>query len=450
MRNNQKASCSFMMVLFTTILTLAIGVLPARAQTSLNVTQPKDYFSAEIFQSGNSVMRIANPANGAAGLYVPQDPHRVRMIYLVPADKVPVKKYQIAMGNAILHLQNFWQAQMGNNFSFSTSGHSANDRLVEVYTTSHTTSQYLNNPDPNDPEPWYYFNRTVLADGYALTGGVPNDPFNRWIFFIDVSPNCSQFFGGNGGYAVLTGRDLKGLAGEQNVYCDGQPDPNPNGVCRWIGGLGHEIGHSWSLPHPEECLPGNPCPPFIGNSLMWGGFYNYPNTYLLPVNITQLYNESSSFFTHLLLDGPRFNCNGNAIDDHRVFTRVQYIDFLAREPDQGGWDYWTKEITDCGSNASCLRNQRIVVAQAFFDSSEFVQGNPALDPIFKCSNDLIARHNYNVAFVTACYQLYLQREPDVEGLNYWVNLLDQDCKYDQMIGAFINATEYRLRFGPDQ
>ena len=445
MRNNQKASCSFMMVLFTTILTLAIGVLPARAQTSLNVTQPKDYFSAEIFQSGNSVMRIANPANGAAGLYVPQDPHRVRMIYLVPADKVPVKKYQIAMGNAILHLQNFWQAQMGNNYSFST-----NAPLVEVYTTSHNSSYYDDAPIPND-----FYQRVLQSMEELSIGFTGSDPFNRWMIYIDADPVCEQVFGGTDGIAVFPVRDLKGLAGVPNFICrhvGGPPgEPDPSGVCRWIGGLGHELGHSWFLPHPcPVAIPPVPCPSYIIESLMALGNFNYPNTYLLPENVTQLFNQSPNFFTQLALDGPRFSCNGNAIDDYRVFTRVQYIDFLAREPDQGGWDYWTSQITQCGSNASCLSSQRIGVSQAFFDSSEFVQGNPALNPIFRDSMDPVVVHNYNVAFVTACYQFYLQREPDTPGLNYWVGVLDQTHKYDQMIGAFINASEYRLRFGPDQ
>src|ERR1051325_7401070 len=43
-----------------------------------------------------------------------QGPKKVRVVYLVPADKPVRKDYEIAVGNAILHLQNFYQSQMGS------------------------------------------------------------------------------------------------------------------------------------------------------------------------------------------------------------------------------------------------------------------------------------------------------------------------------------------------
>jgi len=61
----------------------------------------------------------------------------------------------------------------------------------------------------------------------------------------------------------------------------------------------------------------------------------------------------------------------NRIDETRFFVRQQYLDFLSREPDQGGWDYWTGEISSCGRNQSCIRARRIVVADAFFFEPEF-------------------------------------------------------------------------------
>jgi hypothetical protein len=51
----------------------------------------------------------------------------------------------------------------------------------------------------------------------------------------------------------------------------------------------------------------------------------------------------------------------------------QYLDFLNREPDQSGWDYWTSQITQCGTNAVCVHNQRIGVSAAFFIELEFQQ-----------------------------------------------------------------------------
>jgi len=62
---------------------------------------------------------------------------------------------------------------------------------------------------------------------------------------------------------------------------------------------------------------------------------------------------------------------GNVIDDARFFVRQQYLDFLGREPDQGGWDYWTSQITQCGVDAACVSARRREVSAAYFFSDEF-------------------------------------------------------------------------------
>ncbi len=61
----------------------------------------------------------------------------------------------------------------------------------------------------------------------------------------------------------------------------------------------------------------------------------------------------------------------NPIDDARVFILQHYRDFLNREPDGDGWNYWTGQITQCGSDATCIHNQRIGVSAAFYIELEF-------------------------------------------------------------------------------
>ena len=55
----------------------------------------------------------------------------------------------------------------------------------------------------------------------------------------------------------------------------------------------------------------------------------------------------------------------------QIFVRQHYLDFLNREPDQGGLDYWTNQIEMCGDNVQCLRTKRIDVSAAFFIEQEF-------------------------------------------------------------------------------
>jgi hypothetical protein len=70
----------------------------------------------------------------------------------------------------------------------------------------------------------------------------------------------------------------------------------------------------------------------------------------------------------------------NPILDARNFVRQQYHDFLNREPDQPGWDYWTDNITRCNDPArrpagqtveQCIDRQRETTSAAFFLSPEF-------------------------------------------------------------------------------
>jgi hypothetical protein len=60
------------------------------------------------------------------------------------------------------------------------------------------------------------------------------------------------------------------------------------------------------------------------------------------------------------------------LENARFFVRQQYYDFQNREPDQGGFDYWTREqIISCGADLACITARRVVVADAFFFEPEF-------------------------------------------------------------------------------
>ena len=53
------------------------------------------------------------------------------------------------------------------------------------------------------------------------------------------------------------------------------------------------------------------------------------------------------------------------------FVRQQYLDFLSREPDTSGFNFWQGEINNCGTNEQCKAVKRINVSAAFFLSIEF-------------------------------------------------------------------------------
>ncbi|MBA2735504.1 MAG: VCBS repeat-containing protein [Pyrinomonadaceae bacterium] len=246
----------------------------------------------------------------------PQDfsiQRKVHVIYLVPTNKIYNDSYKVGMADTILHLRDFYQKELGSNYAFTL-----NDPIVEVYFTSHDTSWYQNNPNSSVD---YKFWNNVVNDGKALTGATDNSA-DKWLFYIDADPLCGQVGGAaqvNGPFGVLPANDLRGLTGQQNIPPCPQDPPDNGNKYRWIGGLGHELGHTFGLPHPPGCGGSGTNYGCTGgqtaaNSLMWVGYAFYPNTNLLPSDKTTCIN--SGFFTPQNLAPPKpFDFNGDNISD---------------------------------------------------------------------------------------------------------------------------------------
>lgn len=88
------------------------------------------------------------------------------------------------------------------------------------------------------------------------------------------------------------------------------------------------------------------------------------------------YNNSGSGgdFGPLTLNWTASNCtaaSNNQIDDPTFFVTQHYHDFLNRDPDASGLNFWVNEITSCGANAACIDVKRINVSAAFYLAIEF-------------------------------------------------------------------------------
>jgi len=73
----------------------------------------------------------------------------------------------------------------------------------------------------------------------------------------------------------------------------------------------------------------------------------------------------------------------NPIDNAEFFVRQHYLDFLNREPDPSGFNFWTHQITDCGSDVQCIEIKRINVSAAFFLSIEFQESSNFVYRLYK-------------------------------------------------------------------
>lgn len=188
----------------------------------------------------------------------------VRTIYLVPSDQPVRPQYTDAVGGAVQAIQRWYADQLGGR-TFTL-----HQPLVETFVVPHDTSYF---PMHETREfPLWFFDNSV-SDGFAATGGGFNDPNHIFAIYIDSEPAPGQLVGATSGVALLPAHDLRGLTG--------QPVPDDQaGVGRYIGGLGHELGHALGLPHPPGCDAG--LPSCDQGALMWLGFRTWPDTYLLP------------------------------------------------------------------------------------------------------------------------------------------------------------------------
>jgi hypothetical protein len=75
----------------------------------------------------------------------------------------------------------------------------------------------------------------------------------------------------------------------------------------------------------------------------------------------------------------------NAIDTADFFVRQHYLDFLGREPDESGFNFWSDQITSCGSDAGCIERRTINVSAAYFLSIEFQQTGGLVDGLYRAS-----------------------------------------------------------------
>jgi hypothetical protein len=75
----------------------------------------------------------------------------------------------------------------------------------------------------------------------------------------------------------------------------------------------------------------------------------------------------------------------NPLEEARFFVAQHYLDFLGRTADAGGLEYWTRQITECGTDALCIAQRRIAVSASFFSSEEFQQTGYSVYRLYKAA-----------------------------------------------------------------
>lgn len=75
----------------------------------------------------------------------------------------------------------------------------------------------------------------------------------------------------------------------------------------------------------------------------------------------------------------------NPIDNPSFFVLLHYLDFLNREPDTDGFNFWTNEISSCAANEQCVGIKRINGSAAFYLSIEFQETGYLVVRLYKAA-----------------------------------------------------------------
>lgn len=139
--------------------------------------------------------------------------------------------------------------------------------------------------------------------------------------------------------------------------------------------------------------------------------------------------------------------NQNQIDRPDYFVHQHYLDFLSREPDQSGFNFWTNEITSCGSDQTCIELKRINVSAAFYLSIEFQETGFFVERMYKAAygdatgnSTLDGAHQLKVPIVRLNEFL-----PDVQQIGW--NVVVGCCNWQQQLENAKSkfALQFRLR-----
>jgi hypothetical protein len=131
--------------------------------------------------------------------------------------------------------------------------------------------------------------------------------------------------------------------------------------------------------------------------------------------------------------------SGNAIDTADYFVRQHYLDFLGREPDESGFNFWSDQIMSCGLDAACAEHRTINVSAAYFLSIEFQQTGGLVDGLYRASYNRAPRFNEFMPDTATVARNVVVGNPD------WSSLLEANKQ--AFVAAWVERPEFQSAYG---
>lgn len=195
----------------------------------------------------------------------------VRVVYLVSKDREIRADFKEALEKTIVDVRN-WYSNHLDGVTFKL-----HNPIVEIAKSDQEAAWFYAHENGKNRDDWGFNNG--LAEARRLLGARHYDPNHVWVIYSDGPGDKGR---GTAGVTVLPEDDLLGLIGKH---------PTQKKIARWIGGLAHELGHAFGLPHPPDTEKDY-------QAIMWAGFYErYPDgAYFTEADKAKLMKSPFFFF----------------------------------------------------------------------------------------------------------------------------------------------------------
>jgi subtilisin-like proprotein convertase family protein len=130
---------------------------------------------------------------------------------------------------------------------------------------------------------------------------------------------------------------------------------------------------------------------------------------------------------------------GNAIDTADFFVRQHYVDFLGREPDESGFNFWSDQILSCGQDAACIERRTINVSAAYFLSIEFQATGGLVDGLYRAS------YNRRPLFAEFMPDTAIVAHNVVVGTGDWAGTLEANKQ--AFVNDWVQRPEFQAAYG---
>ena len=135
----------------------------------------------------------------------------------------------------------------------------------------------------------------------------------------------------------------------------------------------------------------------------------------------------------------------NPIDRSDFFVRQHYHDFLNREPDAGGLQFWIDNIETCGADAACREVKRIDTSAAFFLSIEFQRTGFLVYRLYKASlPEKVSRPQSLPRYLEFVRDTQEVGRNVVVGQAGWEQTLEANTKL--LIDDFVTRADFALQY----